>query len=47
MAGHHGYIIQGLGLTETAALTREYGDMLARLCKIREAWCLPEKKAQN
>ena len=39
--GPHGYSIQFLGVTETAAVNREYGDMLARLCSIKQAWCLP------
>jgi hypothetical protein len=40
--GHHGYMIQALGLTERAAVTKEYGEMLARLCKIQDVWCLPK-----
>lgn len=44
--GPHGYSIQFLGQTETAALTKEYEEMLARLCKIKEVWCLPTSKAQ-
>ncbi len=41
MQGPHGYIIQLLGLAERAAITREYEEMLERLCKIKEVWCLP------
>jgi hypothetical protein len=44
--GHHGYMIQLLGLTEKAAITKEYEEMLARLCKITEVWCLPKEKVQ-
>lgn len=44
MPGPHGYIIQLLGQTERAAVTREYEEMLARLCKIKEVWCLPKEK---
>ena len=40
MPGPHGYIIQFLGLTERAAINKEYEEMLARLCKINEKWCL-------
>ena len=40
MPGPHGYFIQPLGLTERAAINKEYEDMLARLCKIKEVWCL-------
>ncbi|MGH7493344.1 MAG: hypothetical protein ACREOO_13265 [bacterium] len=41
--GHHGYMIQPLGLTERAALNKEYEEMLGRLCKIKEVWCLPKE----
>ncbi|MGI0023929.1 MAG: hypothetical protein ACREA4_02145 [Nitrososphaera sp.] len=42
--GPHGYSIQLLGLTERAAINKEYEEMLARLCKIKEVWCLPISK---
>lgn len=44
--GPHGYTIQFLGLTERAAINKKYEEMLARLCKIKEAWCLPKPKGQ-
>jgi hypothetical protein len=40
--GPHAYNIQFLGVTETAAITKEYEEMLGRLCKIKDAWCLPK-----
>jgi len=43
MPGHHGYLIQPRGEKETAAITKEYAGMLARLCKIKAVWCLPKK----
>ncbi len=46
MPGPHGYITQLLGVTEGAAITKEYEEMLARLCKIKEVWCLPKEKGQ-
>jgi hypothetical protein len=46
MPGHHGYMIQLLGLTERAAINQEYEEMLGRLCKIKEVWCLPKEKGQ-
>ncbi len=46
MPGPHGYIIQGLGVTEIAAITKEYEEMLARVCIIKEIWCLPKEKGQ-
>jgi len=41
LQGHHGYMIQPLGVTERAAVNREYTEMLARLCNIKDVWCLP------
>ena len=46
MPGPHGYFIQPIDLTEREAINKEYGEMLARLCKIKEAWCLPKEKGQ-
>ena len=43
MHGPHGYHIQFLGVSETAAITREYEPMLDRLCKIKQVWCLPSQ----
>jgi hypothetical protein len=39
--GPHGYMIQFRGVTERDAITNGYEEMLARLCKIKDAWCLP------
>ena len=44
--GHHGYMIQPLGVTERAAINKEYEEMLARLCNIKDVWCLPKEKGQ-
>ena len=44
MPGPHGYFIQPIDLTERAAINKEYEEMLARLCKIKQAWCLPKGK---
>jgi hypothetical protein len=44
--GPHGYIVQMLGVTETAAITKEYEEMLGRLCKIKQQWCLPKETGQ-
>ena len=44
--GPHGYMIQPLGLTERAAINKEYEEMLARLCNIKDVWCLPKEKGQ-
>jgi len=42
LQGPHGYIIQFRGVKERDAITEEYEGMLERLCKIKEAWCLPK-----
>jgi hypothetical protein len=42
MPGHHGYMVQFVGMTERAAINKEYEEMIARLCKIKEVWCLPK-----
>ena len=41
--GRHGYMIQALGVTERAAINKEYAEMLARLCSINDLWCLPKE----
>lgn len=40
--GGHGFIIQTVGQTEKEAINEEYAVMIARLCGLREAYCLPE-----
>lgn len=47
MPGPHGYFIQPIDLTERAAINKEYEEMLARLCKIKDEWCLPKEKGQH
>jgi hypothetical protein len=42
MPGPHGYMIHLLDLKERAAINKEYEEMLGRLCKIKEVWCLPK-----
>ncbi len=46
MPGPHGYFIQPIDLTERAAINKEYEEMLGRLCKIKEVWCLPKENGQ-
>ena len=45
--GHHGYIVQALGVTERAAVTKQYQTMLDRLCSIQTLWCLPNAKGDQ
>lgn len=40
--GPHGYFVQFLGVSERDAINKEYADMLARLCSIKNSWCLPK-----
>ncbi len=47
MPGPQGYIIQPIDLTIRAAINKEYGEMLARLYRIDDVWCLPKEKGQN
>ena len=46
MPGPHGYNVQLLGQTEREAINKEYDEMLAGLCKIKEVWCLSKEKGQ-
>ncbi|HET9275064.1 MAG TPA: hypothetical protein VFN96_03215 [Gemmatimonadales bacterium] len=41
LPGHHGYIIQVLGVTERAAIAKEYWVMLERVCRLNDLWCVP------
>lgn len=41
LQGPHGYMVQFRGVEERDAITKEYAGMLARLCKIKDVWCLP------
>lgn len=42
LPGPHGYIVQPVGLAERAAIKKKYTGMLAKLCGIKEAWCLSD-----
>jgi hypothetical protein len=43
LQGPHGYTVQFLGATARGAINKEYEEMLAKLCKIKDVWCLPSK----
>lgn len=45
--GAHGFSIQLMGKQESNSIRKEYEDMLAKLCAINKAWCLPEIKEEN
>ncbi len=40
--GPHGYMVQFVGIEERDAITKEYQGMLSQICKIKDAWCLPQ-----
>jgi hypothetical protein len=40
--GPHGYMVHVRGVAERKAIIKENEGMLARLCKIKKVWCLPE-----
>ncbi len=42
LQGPHGYLVQFDGVTERDAITGSYAAMLDRLCKLKDAWCLPK-----
>lgn len=46
MPGYHGYLIQPIDITEKAAINKGYTEMLTRVCKIKEVWCLPKSESQ-
>jgi hypothetical protein len=33
--------------TQTIIVTKEYAEMLARFCKIKDVWCLPKEKGEK
>ena len=39
--GPHGFIIQAVGQAEKEAINEEYAELIARLCEVREVYCLP------
>ena len=46
--GAHGYTIQLLGVTERAAVKKDYEELLAKLCDINKDWCLsPDTVSQS
>lgn len=46
LTGPYGYTVQFLGTAEREALTRQYDEILVRLCRINDLWCLPNEKGR-
>jgi hypothetical protein len=47
LSGPHGYLIQGRGESEQRTIAKENADLLAQLCKIKDAWCLPREEGSR
>lgn len=43
MPGPHGLIVQALDTKEKAAINKQHAGLLQKLCKLKQAWCLPEE----
>lgn len=41
--GPHGYMIHARGKAESDAIVEEHRSLLARLCGLKKAWCLPQR----
>ncbi len=39
MPGPYGYMVQFLGVAERDRIVKDYAPMLARVCKLKKAWC--------
>jgi hypothetical protein len=40
-------MIQSFGVTERAAINKVYEEMVARLCNIKDVWCLPKEEGEK
>lgn len=47
MPGPYGYIIQALDTKEKAAINKQYAALLHKLCKIKQAWCVPDEHKEH
>jgi hypothetical protein len=45
--GPHGYMVHIRGVTERTAIDQSYKEMLARLCNIKDAWCLLDEQGET
>jgi hypothetical protein len=47
MPGPHGLIIQALDTKEKAAINKQHAELLQKLCKLKQAWCLPKEQGHH
>jgi hypothetical protein len=47
MPGPHGLIVQALDTKEKAAINKQHAGLLQKLCKLKQAWCLPKEQEHH
>jgi hypothetical protein len=47
MSGPHGVIVQPLDTKEKAAINKQHAALLQKLCKLKQAWCVPEENEDH
>jgi hypothetical protein len=47
MPGPHGLIVQALDTKEKAAINKQHAGLLQKLCKLKQAWCLPKEQVHH
>lgn len=47
MPGPHGLIVQALDTKEKAAINKQYAGLTQKLCKLKQAWCVPEQHGEH
>jgi hypothetical protein len=45
MPGPHGLIVQALDTKEKAAINKRHAALTQKLCKLKQAWCVPQEHA--
>jgi hypothetical protein len=47
MPGPHGLIVQALDTKEKAAIVEQHAGLLQKLCKLKQAWCVPKEQEHH
>ena len=47
MPGPHGLVVQALDTKEKAAINKQYAGLLQKLCKLKQAWCVPKQHEEH